>query len=73
MEAFEVLSNLKNWSYYNFKGYTLSKIEAETCIEALDRATRHRSLEGHMCPRCKAECKGHNYCPECGQAILWRD
>lgn len=80
MEAFEVLSNIKNWSSYEFKGYDLSKAEAEACIKALEKATpknpRHYSEYIWKCPECGAAYSDetedlHNFCPACGQAIRW--
>lgn len=80
MEAFEVLTNIKNWTGYEFRGYNLSKAEAEACIRALEKATpkQPRRDEKYIwkCPECgkaygDAEEDRHDYCPTCGQAIRW--
>lgn len=79
MEAFEVLTNIKNWTGYDFRGYNLSKAEAEACISALEKATPKNPCRDKYiwkCPGCgaaygDAEEDQHDFCPTCGQAIRW--
>ena len=45
MRAIDVLTNLKNFDCWDFKGYPLSKEEAQICITALENLEKNKDKE----------------------------
>lgn len=83
MRPVDVYTNLKNHDY-DIGNYPMREPEAVVCLDAIskqlpnkpDIVTEPDGTKTPICHKCftivvKKYCP--NYCPECGQAIRWKD